>query len=42
MLEEAVKILRLLWQGGEQSYCGEFFTVENAEIFTRRRSRRQS
>src|SRR5438105_3563778 len=26
---------RCLMQGGEQSYCGEFFTVENAEIFSR-------
>jgi coenzyme F420-dependent glucose-6-phosphate dehydrogenase len=34
MLKEAVKILRLLWRGGNQSYRGEYFTVENAQIFT--------
>src|ERR1043166_9529650 len=28
-------ILRLLWRGGNQSYCGRFYTVENAEIFSR-------
>ena len=35
MLREAVKILRLLWRGGNQSYCGRFYTVENAQIFSR-------
>jgi coenzyme F420-dependent glucose-6-phosphate dehydrogenase len=34
MLEEAVEIIRLLWQGGSQSYWGEFYTVENARIYT--------
>jgi len=34
MLEEAVQIIRLLWEGGEQSYYGNYFTVENAKIFT--------
>jgi len=34
MLEEAVKVIRLLWQGGSQSYYGQFYTVENAEIYT--------
>jgi coenzyme F420-dependent glucose-6-phosphate dehydrogenase len=34
MLEEAVEIIRLLWQGGSQSYWGEFYTLENARIYT--------
>ncbi len=34
MLEEAVDIIRLLWDGGTQSYYGAFFTVENARIYT--------
>jgi len=34
MLQEAVVILRLLWRGGSQSYRGEYFTVEEAEVFS--------
>jgi G6PDH family F420-dependent oxidoreductase len=34
MLEEAVDIIRLLWEGGTQSYYGTFYTVENARIYT--------
>jgi G6PDH family F420-dependent oxidoreductase len=34
MLEEAVAVLRLLWQGGLQSHEGEYFTVENAQLYT--------
>ncbi|HHY87433.1 MAG TPA: TIGR03557 family F420-dependent LLM class oxidoreductase [Chloroflexi bacterium] len=34
MLEEAVEIIRLLWEGNEASYWGEFYTVENARIYT--------
>jgi coenzyme F420-dependent glucose-6-phosphate dehydrogenase len=34
MLREAVKIFRLLWRGGNQSYCGRFYTVENAQVFS--------
>lgn len=34
MLEEAVEIIRLLWQGETQSYWGEYFTVEDARLFT--------
>jgi coenzyme F420-dependent glucose-6-phosphate dehydrogenase len=34
MLAEAVQILRLLWQGGERSYAGRYFTVEQAQIYT--------
>jgi G6PDH family F420-dependent oxidoreductase len=33
MLEEAMEVLRLLWQGGEQSHYGEFFVVENARVY---------
>ena len=33
MLEEAVEVLRLLWQGGSQSHYGEYYTVENAQVF---------
>jgi coenzyme F420-dependent glucose-6-phosphate dehydrogenase len=34
MLEEAVDIIRTLWQGGMKTYYGYFYTVENARIFT--------
>lgn len=34
MLEEAVEIIRRLWQGGSQSYYGQYYTVENAQIYT--------
>jgi coenzyme F420-dependent glucose-6-phosphate dehydrogenase len=34
MLEEAVEIIRLLWKGGSQSYDGQYFTVENAQIYS--------
>jgi coenzyme F420-dependent glucose-6-phosphate dehydrogenase len=34
MLEEAVEIMRLLWDGEQHSYYGTYFTVENARIFT--------
>ena len=34
MLEEAVEIVRLLWEGGQKTYRGEHFTVENATVFT--------
>jgi G6PDH family F420-dependent oxidoreductase len=33
MLEEAIHVIRLLWQGGSQSHYGEYYTVENAQIF---------
>jgi coenzyme F420-dependent glucose-6-phosphate dehydrogenase len=38
MLEEAVVIIRRLWQGGYQDHHGRFFTVENARLYTRRSS----
>ena len=34
MLEEAVEVIRLLWQGGSQSHFGRHYTVEQATIFT--------
>jgi len=34
MLEEAVQILRILWGGEEESFYGDFFTVENARLYT--------
>jgi G6PDH family F420-dependent oxidoreductase len=34
MLEEAIDVMRLLWQGGYQSHYGTFFEVENARIYT--------
>jgi G6PDH family F420-dependent oxidoreductase len=34
MLEEAVEVMRLLWEGGSQSFRGAHYTVENAELFS--------
>ncbi len=34
MLEEAVEVMRLLWQGGNQSHHGTYYTVENARLYT--------
>lgn len=34
MLEEAVEVIRLLWQGGQQSHYGCYYTLENARIYT--------
>jgi G6PDH family F420-dependent oxidoreductase len=34
MLEEAVEVMRLLWQGGMRSHHGKHFTVENARVYT--------
>ena len=34
MLEEAVEVIRLLWEGGSQSYYGGYYTVENARLYT--------
>jgi len=33
MLEEAVAVLRLLWEGNETTFEGEFYVVENARIY---------
>ena len=34
MLEEAIEVLRLLWQGGSRSHHGRHYTVENARLYT--------
>lgn len=34
MLDEAVDVIRTLWQGGLQSYHGSYYDVENARIYT--------
>jgi G6PDH family F420-dependent oxidoreductase len=34
MLEEAIEIMRLLWQGGEQTHRGDFYDVEQARLYT--------
>lgn len=33
MLEEAVQVIRILWQGGTQSHRGRHYRVENARIY---------
>jgi G6PDH family F420-dependent oxidoreductase len=34
MLEEAISVMRQLWQGGYQTHRGRHYTVENARIYT--------
>src|SRR5438132_3569863 len=34
MLEEAVEVIRLLWQGGTESHRGRYYSVDNARIYT--------
>jgi coenzyme F420-dependent glucose-6-phosphate dehydrogenase len=34
MLEEAVEVIRLLWEGGTQTHRGFYYTVERARIYT--------
>lgn len=34
MLEEAVEVIRLLWQGDALTFRGEYYTVEQARIYT--------
>src|SRR4051794_40443340 len=34
MLQEAVEVLRLLWQGGEQTHRGKHYTVDHARVYT--------
>jgi coenzyme F420-dependent glucose-6-phosphate dehydrogenase len=34
MLEEAIEVIRLLWEGGYQSHHGRYYTVEEARIYT--------
>jgi coenzyme F420-dependent glucose-6-phosphate dehydrogenase len=34
MLEEAIEVIRLLWQGGTQTHRGRHYTVEGARLYT--------
>lgn len=34
LLEEAVDVMRLLWQGGEQTHRGRHYTVDHARVYT--------
>jgi G6PDH family F420-dependent oxidoreductase len=34
MLGEAIEVIRLLWQGGNQSHHGQHYSVENARLYT--------
>jgi G6PDH family F420-dependent oxidoreductase len=34
MLEEAIAVMRLLWEGGTKSHHGKHYTVENARLYT--------
>ena len=34
MLEEAVDLMRLLWKGGEQSFRGRYYLLEDARLYT--------
>lgn len=34
MLEEAIEVIRLLWQGGEQTHRGDFYDVVHARLYT--------
>ncbi|HET7481095.1 MAG TPA: LLM class F420-dependent oxidoreductase [Rubrobacteraceae bacterium] len=34
MMEEAVEVIRLLWEGGTQSHEGKYYLVDNARIYT--------
>ena len=34
MLEEAIHVIRLLWDGGPQSHYGRYFIVENARVYS--------
>jgi len=34
MLEEAIEVIRLLWEGGFQSFRGDFYDIEQARLYT--------
>lgn len=34
MLDESVEIMRLLWQGGTQSFRGKHYSVDQARLYT--------
>jgi coenzyme F420-dependent glucose-6-phosphate dehydrogenase len=33
MLDEAIDVIRLLWEGGQQTHRGRFYTVEQARVY---------
>jgi len=33
MLAEAIEVMRLLWQGGQRSFDGDYYVVENARVY---------
>ena len=35
MLEEAITVIRTLWEGGTRSHRGRYYTVQDARIYTR-------
>ncbi|MDX6399106.1 MAG: hypothetical protein QOJ43_2514, partial [Gaiellaceae bacterium] len=34
LLEEAIEVIRLLWEGGEQTHRGKHYTVDHARLYT--------
>jgi coenzyme F420-dependent glucose-6-phosphate dehydrogenase len=34
MLEEAIAVMRLLWQGGEHTHRGKHYTIDHARVYT--------
>jgi G6PDH family F420-dependent oxidoreductase len=34
MFEESIEVMRLLWEGGEQTHRGKHYTVDHAELYT--------
>jgi coenzyme F420-dependent glucose-6-phosphate dehydrogenase len=34
MLEEAIEVIRLLWEGGEQTHRGKHYTFDHARLYT--------
>jgi coenzyme F420-dependent glucose-6-phosphate dehydrogenase len=34
MLEEAIAVIKLLWQGGVQSHRGKYYTLQDAQLFS--------
>src|ERR687884_430304 len=33
LLEESIEVMRLLWEGGEQTHRGRHYTVDHARVF---------
>ena len=34
LFEESIEVIRLLWQGGEQTHRGKHYTVDHAQLYT--------